>query len=93
LILSVLLKAPKDCTLRCYIVPTLLLSYRDVFAMVEDIETELKITAVWDTIAERPERSWSRRRDGGTAVTPSELAHLVEVELRAALSVRGPCSS
>jgi hypothetical protein len=85
---SLSLKVPKDCTLRCYVVPTLLLSYRDVFAMLEDIETELQIAAVWDRITERPERSWSRRGDGGATMTPSELVHLVDVELRAALWVR-----
>ena len=85
---SVSLKVPKDCTLRCYVMPALLLSYRDVFAMVEDIETELKIAAVWDMSTQRPERSWSRRRDSGTTMTSSELADLVEEELRAAMSVR-----
>jgi hypothetical protein len=82
------LKVPKDCTLRCYVVPTLLLSYRDVIAMVEDIESELGIAAAWDMVTERPERSWSRRGDSGRIIVPSELPGLVEDELRSALSVR-----
>lgn len=37
------LKVPKHHTLRCYIIPTMLLSYPDVIAMVEDIEAELGV--------------------------------------------------
>ncbi|QOZ24012.1 hypothetical protein [Bradyrhizobium sp. CCBAU 51753] len=82
------LKVPKNLTLRCYVVPTLLLSYRDVIAMVEDIESELGVTAAWDMITERPERSWSRRIEGGHAMAPSELVGLIEEELPAALAIR-----
>lgn len=85
---SLSLKAPKHCTLRCYVVPAMLLSYRDVIAMVEDIEAELGVAAAWDVINERPERSWSRRNDYGRSMSPSELAGLVDEELQAALSVR-----
>jgi len=85
---SLSLKAPKQCTIRCYVVPTLLLSYRDVIAMVEDIEAELGVAAAWDVISERPERSWSRRDNYGRSMSPSELVGLVEEELQAALSVR-----
>jgi hypothetical protein len=82
------LKAPKQCTLRCYVVPTMLLSYREVIAMAEDIEAELGVAAAWDVISERPERSWSRRDNHGRSMSPSELVGMVEDELRAALSVR-----
>lgn len=85
---SLSLKAPKHCTLRCYVVPALLLSYRDVIAMIEDIEAELKVSAAWDVITERPERSWSRRDDYGRSMSPSELVGLVDEELQSALSVR-----
>ncbi|OKO72136.1 hypothetical protein AC628_26895 [Bradyrhizobium sp. NAS96.2] len=85
---SLALKVPKGCTLRCYIIPTLLLGYRDVIAMVEDIELELGITAAWDMVTERPERTWSRRAEGGQTIAPSELVGLVIEELPAALSIR-----
>lgn len=86
--MSLSLKVPKDCTLRCYVVPTSLLSYRDVIAMVEDIEAELGVDAAWDTITERPDRSWSRRNEGGRLATPTQLVGLVDEELRAAFAVR-----
>jgi hypothetical protein len=86
--MSLALKVPKDCTLRCYVVPTSLLSYRDVIAMVEDIEAELGVDAAWDTITERPDRSWSRRSEGGRLATPTKLVGLVDDELRAAFAVR-----
>ncbi|TWB02452.1 hypothetical protein [Bradyrhizobium stylosanthis] len=85
---SLALKAPKNCTLRCYVVPVMLLSYRDVIAMVEDIEKELSVDVGWDMLNERPERSWSRRSDYGSSVSAAELIGLVDDELRAALSVR-----
>lgn len=85
---SLPLKVPKNCTLRCYIVPVMLLSYRDVIAMVEDIEKELGVDVGWDIMNERPERSWSRRGDYGSSVSAAELISLVDDELRAALSVR-----
>jgi hypothetical protein len=59
-----------------------------VLVMLEDIDSELGIAAAWDMIAERPERSWSRRRDCGRTTTPLELVRLVAEELRYAHSVR-----
>jgi hypothetical protein len=86
--ISLALKVPKHCVLRCYVVPSSLLSYRDVVAMVEDIEAELGFAAAWDMLAERPDRSWSRYVGGLRASMPSEIIRLVEEELRAALSIR-----
>lgn len=86
--MSLELKVPKNWMLRCYVVPTLLLGYHDVMAMVEDIETELGVPAAWDIVTERPERSWSRRGGFGQALTPTELVAFVEDELQAALSIR-----
>lgn len=86
--ISLPLRTPKSCTLRCYVVPTALLNYRDVIAMVEDIEAELGFAAAWDMIADRPERSWGRGSNSGGMTTPSELIRLVDEELRAARSIR-----
>jgi hypothetical protein len=82
------LKVPKNCALRCYVIPTLLFTYRDVVAMIEDIESELDVSATWDLITERPDRSWSRRRNSGGYTTPTELVQLVNDELRSARSIR-----
>jgi hypothetical protein len=82
------LKVPKDCVLQCYVVPTSLLTLRDVLAMVEDIEAELEFAAAWDMIADRPERSWSRRTHSGGTIMADELIRLVDEELLAALSIR-----
>ncbi|TPI09923.1 hypothetical protein FJW06_24540 [Mesorhizobium sp. B4-1-3] len=86
--MSLPLKVPKDCALRCYVIPTSLLNYRDVVAMVEDIEEQVGFAAAWDMIAERPERSWSRRSSGSRMAMPSELVRCLDEELRAALSIR-----
>jgi hypothetical protein len=85
---SLALKVPKNCTLRSYVIPTLLLSFPDVVAMVEDIEAELGVVAAWDMITERPERSWSRPRNDGRAATAQDLIRLVDEELRCAHAVR-----
>lgn len=82
------LKVPKAAALRCYVVPTMLLSYRDVIAMIEDIESELGVSATWDVITERPDRSWSRRNNSGGLIVPTELTKMVDDELRLALSIR-----
>ena len=82
------LKVPKNCALRCYVIPTSLLTIRDVMAMVEDIEAELGFAAAWDMTADRPERSWSRRRHSRGTIMAVELIRLVDEELRAALSIR-----
>jgi hypothetical protein len=86
--LSAVLKVPKDCVLRCYVVPVALLSYRDVVAMAEDIETELGFAAVWDMVADRIDRTWSQPDKGARSSTPPELMRLVDEEIRGALSIR-----
>lgn len=82
------LRVPADTVLRCYIVPTALLSYRDVIAMIEDIESELGVNATWDVIDRRPDRSWSRRGNSGGHMAVQELIKNVEDELRFANSIR-----
>lgn len=82
------LKVPGDAVLRGYIVPTALLSYRDVIAMVEDIESELGVDATWDMIDQRPDRSWSRRSHGNGHTAVQELVKHVEDELPLAHSIR-----
>ncbi|MUT24271.1 hypothetical protein GNX14_24205 [Mesorhizobium japonicum] len=86
--ISAVLKVPKDCMLRCYVIPTALLSYRDVVTMVEDVEAELGLAAAWDILADRPDRSWSRPLDRSRSLTPSETLNLIEEEVRAASSIR-----
>ncbi len=85
---SLELKVPKSCELRCYVIPTALLNYRDVVSMVEDIESELGFSAAWDMIEARPDRSWSRRTNRGSTIIPSELIRLVDEEYGAARSIR-----
>lgn len=81
------LKVPKDTVLRCYVVPTALLNYRDVIAMIEDIESELGVDATWDLADQRLDRSWSRL--GKTDHMPiPELIKTVEDELTVANSIR-----
>jgi hypothetical protein len=86
--ITLTLKVPKDAVLRCYIVPTALLSYRDVIAMIEDIESELGVDATWDVADQRPDRSWSRRGNSGGHMAVQELIKNVENELRCARSIR-----
>ncbi|SEM44613.1 hypothetical protein SAMN04515666_111173 [Bosea lupini] len=86
--ISLALNLPKDCTLRCYVVPSSLLSYRDVVTMVEDIEEELGFAAAWDMLAERPERSWSRHGGHLRSNMPAEAIRVVEEEFLAALAIR-----
>jgi hypothetical protein len=86
--ISLALKVPEDTVLRCYIVPTALLSYRDVIAMIEDIESELGVNATWDVTDQRPDRSWSRRGSNGGHMAVQELIKNVEDELRFAHSIR-----
>lgn len=82
------LKFPESCDLQCYIVPTAILNLRDVIAMVEDIESELGISAAWDVDSEKPERSWSQGTDRTGAITPLELIRLTNEEIIAARSIR-----
>jgi hypothetical protein len=86
--ISLALKVPKNCVLRCYIIPTLLLSFRDVVVMVEEIEEELGIEAAWDMLAGRRDRSWNRTAKGVRSNVPAELIKHVEEELQAARSIR-----
>jgi hypothetical protein len=86
--ISLRLKVPEDVVLRCYVVPTALLSYRDVIAMIEDIEFELGVNATWDVADRRPDRSWSRRGSSGSHVAVRELIRNIEDELRFAHAIR-----
>lgn len=86
--ISLALSVPKDCMLRCYVIPTLLLKFRDVAAMVEEIEEELEIQASWDMLARRRDRSWSRSSGGARSNVPTEMIKHVEEELLAAKSIR-----
>lgn len=86
--ISLPLKVPEDTILRCYIVPTALLRYPDVIAMIEDIEAELGVDATWAVIEQRPDRSWSRRGNTGDRIAVPELIKHVRDELRFAHSIR-----
>ncbi len=86
--ISVKLKVPKNCELRCYVVPVALLTYRDVITMVEDIEAEMRFAAAWDSLADRPDRSWSRSLPQLRPNTPAEILYMVDEEVRAASAIR-----
>ena len=86
--ISIVLKVPKNCVLRCYVVPAALLSYRDVITMVEDVEAELGFAAAWDLVADRPDRSWSQPLSQSRSSTPAEILDKVDEELSAASSIR-----
>lgn len=85
---SVRLNLPRDCTLRCYVVPVALITYRDVITMVEEVEAELGTPAAWDLVADQPNRSWSRPLSQSRSSTPAELLDEVDVEICAAGSIR-----
>ena len=86
--ISVMLKVPKNCALRCYVVPVALLTYRDVITMVEDIEAEIGFAVAWDLVADRPERSWSQPLSRSRPYTPAEILDMVDEEIGAASSIR-----
>lgn len=86
--ISVTLKVPQDCSLRCYVIPAALVSYRDVMVMAEEIEAELGFAAVWDMVTDQTGRSWSRQSGGPRSSMPSEMTDLVEEEMRAAGAIR-----
>lgn len=86
--MSVILKVPKNCALRCYVVPAALLTYRDVITMVEDVEAEIGFAAAWDLVADRPDRSWSRPLSQSRSTTPAEILDKVDEEIGAASSIR-----
>lgn len=85
---TVKLNLPRDCALRCYVVPVALLTYRDVITMVEDVEAELGMAAAWDLVADQPNRSWSRPLSQSRSSTPAELLDEVDLEIGAAGSIR-----
>lgn len=85
---SLALKVPQNAELRCYVLPTALLSYRDVVSMVGDIEVELGISATWDRSDPRNDRAWSDPTSQGRPETARELVRLAEEELRSARSIR-----
>jgi hypothetical protein len=86
--ISLVLKVPKSCELRCYVVPTALLTYRDVVTMVEDVEAEMEFAAAWDLVADRPDRSWSRPLPQSRSCSPAEILNMVDEEIRAASAIR-----
>lgn len=86
--ISLELSVPKDCTLRCYIIPALLLSFHDIVVMVEDIQEELGIEAAWDMLTDRRDKSWSEMTTRARSHVPSELIEFVEEEFHAAQSIR-----
>lgn len=86
--ISLPLKVPENTVLRCYIIPTALLRYPDVIAMIEDIESELGVDATWSVIEQRPDRSWSRKGNNGDRIAAPELVKQVQDELRFAYSIR-----
>lgn len=86
--ISLALKVPKKCVLRCYVVPTALLSHREVIAMAEDIEAEFGFTAVWDTLSQSSDRAWSHSLNAIGSKQPAELISLVQEEMRAASAIR-----
>lgn len=87
---SAVLKVPKNCQLRCYVIPTALLSYRDVLTMVTDVETELGISVAWDETPDPTEngRSWSLPLNKSQSILPPETLDQIEAEIIAADSIR-----
>jgi hypothetical protein len=86
--ISIVLKVPKNYSLRCYVIPAALLTYRDVVIMVEDIEEEIKFAAAWDLLADRSHRSWSRPLPQLRPNILAEILDLVGEEIQAATSIR-----
>ncbi len=86
--ISVMLKVPKNCALRCYVVPTALLTYRDVIRMVEDVEAEMGVAVAWDLVTDQPDRSWSQPLPQSRPCTPAEILDMLDEEIRAASSIR-----
>lgn len=84
------LKVPKDCTLRCYVIPAALLSYRDVLTMVEDVEAELGVAVAWDVSSDSIEngRSWSNPLIKSRSMLPVETLDEIEAEILSAASIR-----
>jgi len=84
------LNVPKNCKLRCYVIPTALLTYRDVLTMVQDVEFELGISVAWDERPDRMEsgRSWGQLLNKTRSMLPLETLDHIEAEIVAANSVR-----
>jgi len=87
---SAALKVPKDCNLCCYVIPTALLSFRDVLTMVEDVETELGVSVAWDVSPDALDngRSWSHPSTKSISTLPAKMLDDVETEISAAASIR-----
>lgn len=86
--ISLGLSLPANCVLRCYVIPTLLLSFREVAVMTEEIEEELGIEAAWDMLSDRRDKSWSRMVGRARSNVPSEMIKYIEEEIQAAQSIR-----
>lgn len=86
--ISLGLSLPENCALRCYVIPTLLLSSREVAVMAEEIEEELGIEAAWDMLSNRRDKSWSRMVGRARTNVPSEMIKFIEEEIQAAHSIR-----
>ena len=86
--ISVKLNLPRNCALRCYVIPAALFTFRDVITMVEDVETEIGFAAAWDSMTDRPGRSWSRPRSQARLSAPAEILDNVDEEIGAASSIR-----
>lgn len=88
--ISAVLKVPKDCTLHCYVIPTALLSYRDVLTMVEDVEAELGVAIAWDFSSDsiKDGRSWSNPSINSRSMLPDETLDEIEAEIFSAASIR-----
>lgn len=84
------LKVPKNCSLRCYVIPTALLSYRDILTMVEDIEVELGIPIAWNKSSDpiKNGRSWSTPLIKSRPILPSETLINIKAEIIVADSIR-----
>jgi len=87
---SAALKVPKDCILCCYVIPTALLSFRDVLTMVEDVETELGVSVAWDISSDSlyNGRSWSHPSTKSRLMLPASMLDDIETEISAATSIR-----
>lgn len=82
------LRVPKGGVLRCYIVPSKLLSVVDVWSMVEAVEQELGRPVGWDPDRQIAIRSWIQLVSRGEVSMVSLLLEAVSEELGAARSLR-----
>ncbi len=82
------LRVPKGGVLRCYIVPSKILSVVDVWSMIEAVEQELGRPVGWDPDRQIAIRSWIRLAAGGEVSMVSLLLEAISDELGAARSLR-----